>query len=539
MTNEELERIYYESYKAVYWTAMSLLHNEEDAEDVVQDAFVTLIKSYDTIKDKSKVTAWLKKTAANKCLDRIRMAKTDTVDDEFLEDIETVPEDFLPDALVESDDVRRIIMDIIEKSLSEEVRRTLILFYFDEMSTKEIAEAMGIPMGTVSWRINFAKQKIKKEVEKYEKDNDTKLYGMAIPFLSRLFAKEAEKVTIKPLSASLLSLSASMESAASAASQGAAMEAASTAQGATTGVATATAQGVATEAAATASQGAAMKAATAAVTKGTGIIMKKFVIWIIAGVIGISAIAGTIAIVKKNSDSKEKTKVEEKEKDDDKKSGKSGKGEKGGKDSDGAKGTVDVDDPDNIFAVDSDGDDGGKGTAVAPGESGFCAVSKVSTVYGDIYFKETLGEFVAQFDPEEFEIRISDYEDNHYTLDELDTAVTSRHVGIVINHGFERVCDFDAMDVENTAIGECKIYHFGFNENLATSFEIDGHVIVLGETTLDELVGMIGDYEPKPNPDNDFTPNTYSFILENYEAKRYSIDVNDEKKVVDVTVWGY
>ena len=65
MTNQELEKIYTESYRAVYWTAMSLLKNEADAEDIVQETFLTLIKSYDTIKDKSKVTSWLKKTAAN------------------------------------------------------------------------------------------------------------------------------------------------------------------------------------------------------------------------------------------------------------------------------------------------------------------------------------------------------------------------------------------------------------------------------------------------------------------------------------------
>ena len=148
MTNQELEKIYTESYRAVYWTAMSLLKNEADAEDIVQETFLTLIKSYDTIKDKSKVTSWLKKTAANKCLDRIKLTKTVNVDDEVLENIETVPENFLPDSLVESEAMRKIIMDIIEKTLSEDVRRTIILFYFDEMSTKEISEALGIPQGT-------------------------------------------------------------------------------------------------------------------------------------------------------------------------------------------------------------------------------------------------------------------------------------------------------------------------------------------------------------------------------------------------------
>jgi hypothetical protein len=102
-------------------------------------------------------------------------------------------------------------MDIINNVLSEDVRRTLILFYFDEMSTKEIAEALGIPQGTVLWRLNFAKKKIKKEVEKYEKENNTKLFGMAIPFLSKLFIKEAEQVVFKPMPASLTNLSASSE----------------------------------------------------------------------------------------------------------------------------------------------------------------------------------------------------------------------------------------------------------------------------------------------------------------------------------------
>ena len=213
MTDKELEQIYNEAYKAVYWTAFSLLKNEADAEDIVQDTFVTLIESYDSIKDKSKVTSWLKKTAANKCLDRLKLAKTDNMDEEFFDSVEAVPEDFLPDSIVESEAARKVVVDIINNSLSDDIRRTLILFYFDDMSIKEIAVALGVPEGTVSRRLNFARNKIKKEVEKYEKDNDTKLYAMAIPFLSKLFIKEAEQVAFKPLPAALANLSASAQAA--------------------------------------------------------------------------------------------------------------------------------------------------------------------------------------------------------------------------------------------------------------------------------------------------------------------------------------
>ncbi len=257
MTDKELEKIYNEAYKAVYWTAMSLLKNEADAEDVVQDTFVTLIESYDTIEDKNKVTAWLKKIAANKCLNRLTRTKTDAVEDEFFEDVEAVPEDFLPDTIVESAEMRKIIMDIIEKSLSNDIRRTLILFYFDEMSTKEIADTLGVPEGTVRRRLNFARNKIKKEVEKYEEDNKTKLFGMAaLPFLSKLFIKEAEQVPFKAMPASLTTtLSASARAS---------------------------------------TQGAETKIAASAAKKGTGLIMKKVIIGSIVAVVAVGTVVGVI-----------------------------------------------------------------------------------------------------------------------------------------------------------------------------------------------------------------------------------------------------
>ena len=101
MTAKELEKIYNEAYKAVYWTAMSLLKNEADAEDIVQDTFVSFIESYSDLTDTSKAVALLKKIAANKCLDRIKLAKTDTVEDGFFDNVEAVPEDFLPDSIAE------------------------------------------------------------------------------------------------------------------------------------------------------------------------------------------------------------------------------------------------------------------------------------------------------------------------------------------------------------------------------------------------------------------------------------------------------
>ena len=211
MTENELERIYNEAYKSVYWTAFSLLKNEADAEDIVQDTFVSFIDSYSGLTDTTKAVPLLKKIAANKSLNKLTRTRTVNTGDEFLDTVEATPEDFLPDSVIESEEMRKVIMDIIMSSLSDDIRRTLILFYFDEMSTKEIAEALDVPQGTVLRRLNFARNKIKKEVEKYEKDNDTKVFGMAAPLLSRLLTIEAEKTPFKPMPASLKALSASKE----------------------------------------------------------------------------------------------------------------------------------------------------------------------------------------------------------------------------------------------------------------------------------------------------------------------------------------
>lgn len=290
MTNKELEKIYNEAYRSVYWTAMSLLKNEDDAEDIVQETFITLIKSYDTIQDKSKVHAWLKKTAANKCLDRIKLTKTVNVEDEFFEMTENVPEDFLPDSLVESAETRKIIMGIIDNSLSEGVRRTIILYYFDDLSVKEISQLLDVPQGTVLWRLSFARKKIKKEVEKYEKDNDTKLFALGMPFLTKLFMKEAEQLPIKPMSASLTLMTASADGyAASAAEAGIEIASQTAAQ---TGAALAADTG--------------KKVASEATKKGMSAMMKKIIISGIAVILTGTAVAGAIMLAKPKKEEKKK-----------------------------------------------------------------------------------------------------------------------------------------------------------------------------------------------------------------------------------------
>ena len=466
MTDKELEQIYNEAYKTVYWTALGLLKNEADAEDIVQDTFVALIESYDSIKDKNKVLPWLKKTAANKCLNRIKLSKTDNMDEEFFDNVEAVPEDFLPDSIIESEDARRIVMDIINNKLSDDIRRTLILFYFDDISTKEIAEALGIPQGTVSWRLNFAKKTIKKEVEKYEEENKTKLFGMAaLPFLSKLFIKEAEQVPFKAMPAKLISLSASAQ-----ASQA----------------------------------GAATKIAASAVKKGTGIIMKKVLIGSIAAVVAVGATLGIIlGVISKKSDTKPN------------------------KSDDVA--IEDTDERQDDSIVVSDNTEATESTGES-GMSGFCAVSKLSTPYGDYYINETIGEVVDQFSSNDaFRIVIQDDKTTEYTVDDLDTVVSAYAIAVTIYHDDEQICHFETSRVKDTAIRDCRIAHI-FIYGGTTHVYINNGVIEIGKSTLDEVVGFLGDYT---RTTSDELTHTYNYTFSDCELTNYAVRVNDDN-VVDM-----
>ncbi len=209
MKKLDLEKLYKENYKEVYWTCISFLGNESDAEDVTQNTFIKAAQSWDTLEDETKAPAWLKKIAANKCLDLLKSRRTVSFDaalenDELNEEENLVDDNFLPDEYAVNKEKRKIVMQIIKDNLSEDQFRTILMFYFDEMSMKDISQSMGVPEGTIKSRLNASKRKIKEGVEKYERENKDKLF-MAVPFLVLFFKEQAKAgvTMIPPMSSSL------------------------------------------------------------------------------------------------------------------------------------------------------------------------------------------------------------------------------------------------------------------------------------------------------------------------------------------------
>ena len=200
------ENLYRETERAVYFTCLKLLANEDSAKDMMQDTYMTALDKLDTLDDGAKFPMWINRIAVNKCKNRLVKVKDDSLDEKIEQGSEFKDDDsFIPEEYVTDEAKRKIIMNIIDTVLSDVQRQTIILYYYDEMSLEEIAEVMDCPVKTVSSRLVSAREKIKEAVLIYEKANDDRLHMLVpVPILTRILLKEAQSVSVPDISPILM-----------------------------------------------------------------------------------------------------------------------------------------------------------------------------------------------------------------------------------------------------------------------------------------------------------------------------------------------
>ena len=209
---EAFTEIYDRSSRFVYMTCLNTLGNPEDAQDAMQDTYITVVNDINNLEDEEKFLGWIKKIAVYKSIDiqrkkREGISYDDAIEtEEILEgddDLESLPEYFIEEK-AKREELHKIIKDV----LSEDQYQAVLFYYFDEMSVKEIATATGCPEGTVKRRLQNSRIKIKSGVEKYEKKTGDKLGAAAIgfSFLARFFKEEALGLIVPDMSSLALSI---------------------------------------------------------------------------------------------------------------------------------------------------------------------------------------------------------------------------------------------------------------------------------------------------------------------------------------------
>ncbi len=193
------EELYKQTYSTVYFTCLSFLKNEQDAADMTQEVYVTVLGSLSTLEDHGKFLPWLNKIAVNKCKDRLKAAKAVPMDMEEENQPIEENENFLPEEYITNQAKRRIVMDIMKNRLTEAQYQTVIMFYFNEFTAQEISEIMECPIGTVTYRLSAAREKIRQGVSEYENKNHDKLYSYAsaVPLLAGVLTAEALSLNVQ------------------------------------------------------------------------------------------------------------------------------------------------------------------------------------------------------------------------------------------------------------------------------------------------------------------------------------------------------
>lgn len=150
-----------EHYQSLYRYAVRLSGSAADAEDLTQEAFCKAQTQFTQLRDPERARPWLFAILRNAYLQRVRADKNlKTVSMEAVGDVPERPAADGPE--IGPEQLQRALNE-----LPEGFRTPVILFYFEEMSYRDIAEQMGLPIGTVMSRLargkGFLKDRLRPE----------------------------------------------------------------------------------------------------------------------------------------------------------------------------------------------------------------------------------------------------------------------------------------------------------------------------------------------------------------------------------------
>ncbi|HDX9590688.1 TPA: sigma-70 family RNA polymerase sigma factor [Bacillus pseudomycoides] len=138
----------------------SYVNNKEVAEDLTQDIFVKCYKSLHTYKGKSKLRTWLWRIAINHCKDYIKSWYNKKVIVTENESTYTgVQKESVEQTVIQNDEDHRLASAVM--NLPIKYREVIYLFYFEELSIKDIAMVIEVKENTIKTRLKRAKELLK------------------------------------------------------------------------------------------------------------------------------------------------------------------------------------------------------------------------------------------------------------------------------------------------------------------------------------------------------------------------------------------
>lgn len=158
----------------IYRLALRLMGNEAEAEDVLQETFISAFKAMDSFEGRSGLGTWLYRIAYNTAMMRLRRNRPNMVSVEQTMSFEagaTIPRQLfdwccLPEKDFESDEVRQELEEAI-RELPESLRVVFVLRELEGLSTLETAETLDLSEGAVKVRLHRARLWLRERLSSY------------------------------------------------------------------------------------------------------------------------------------------------------------------------------------------------------------------------------------------------------------------------------------------------------------------------------------------------------------------------------------
>ncbi len=188
--------LYEQTYSSVYKTVRAMIRDEDAVLDILQDSYIKGFQSLQQLDSPDSFPAWMKRIAVNKAKDYMKKNKPllftelENPEGELPEFRDECPE-HMPEVVLDRQETVRLMREILD-SLSEDQRLVIGMYYYQQMSVKEIAAMLDCPENTVKSRLNYGRKKVETKVRDLEKKG-VKLYSLApLAFLLWLFRLDAE-----------------------------------------------------------------------------------------------------------------------------------------------------------------------------------------------------------------------------------------------------------------------------------------------------------------------------------------------------------
>ena len=152
----------------VYNVAIGMLHRPEDAQDAVQEAFISAYRAFPKFKGDSKVSTWLYRIVVNACLMKIRKEKTRN---KYLTQTgydDAIVYDWAGDPVraAENGELQDAIRQGLER-LSPDLKTAVVLRDLQELTNEEASEIIGIGVAAFKSRVHRGRAMLRKNLESY------------------------------------------------------------------------------------------------------------------------------------------------------------------------------------------------------------------------------------------------------------------------------------------------------------------------------------------------------------------------------------